>query len=601
MISIFKKIFGKSEPKAVVPVHAVVPAAPSTPMPTIEVAHLSLAAIVARFPDELKLLLVSEPDAAATVALPMPTILKQLPTGCVKMSLASLHRQAHGLIKPLPPGDKRSVEVPLTEIFRHVRPEAFRRRADQRAIDVPDNGFNLFGDSSNPYAVAPDDAVSEVRLDQAPNMLDLTPEVAADTTPSTPDAPRVLRMDDGLRAQFHNGSTPEAAAPEDPHDTMPRALTPPAEFKVVAPAATPLPATPRTPLPTRTPLPAVVPATPAAAPAPAAVAAVPKPEGATFALPLASLAANWPEAVQTEIAAFDPATQVVLPADEVSAGLSKGRVSFSWKQIHSWLEPASTAPSAVPGDTVLQLPLKVVAPIFLAASKKAGTDRKSFVLDESIPSLFSDGRPPVEKPPAAPEVAPAAEPAEEPAAELATEEVAEPIAEPIAEPAAEPAAEPVYEAPAAEAAQVAPAAEAEPEPAPESYKAPESVGELFRQPQKQNWTPAELVAGIVTLPGVAGAIVALQEGLPVAASLPEGVKSEVVAAFLPQIFARLNQYAGEMRLGDVDDLLFTTHGAHCQIYRLGYIYFAILGKAGEALPWHELHLITEELARQTHK
>ena len=80
------------------------------------------------------------------------------------------------------------------------------------------------------------------------------------------------------------------------------------------------------------------------------------------------------------------------------------------------------------------------------------------------------------------------------------------------------------------------------------------------------------------------------------------MKSEVVAAFLPQIFARLNQYAGEMRLGDVDDLLFTTHGAHCQIYRLGYIYFAVLGKAGEApARWHELHLITEELARQTRK
>ena len=67
------------------------------------------------------------------------------------------------------------------------------------------------------------------------------------------------------------------------------------------------------------------------------------------------------------------------------------------------------------------------------------------------------------------------------------------------------------------------------------------------------------------------------------------------------IFARLNQYSGEMRLGDVDDLLFTTHGAHCQIYRLGYIYFAVLGKAGESLPWHELRLITEELARQTQK
>ena len=130
---------------------------------------------------------------------------------------------------------------------------------------------------------------------------------------------------------------------------------------------------------------------------------------------------------------------------------------------------------------------------------------------------------------------------------------------------------------------------------------PETVGEVFGRPEKKDWTPAELVAGTVKLPGVAGAIVALQEGLQVASFLPDGVKSEVVAAFLPQIFARLNQYAGEMKLGDVDDLLFTTHGAHCQIYRLGYVYLAVLGKPGESLPWHELRLISEELARQTHK
>src|SRR5260221_4380467 len=92
MLSIFKKIFGKTEPKTVVPVQPVAPPTPSTPMPTIEVAHLSLAAIVARFPDELKPLLIRDADAAATVSLPIPTILKQLPNGCVKMSLASLHR-----------------------------------------------------------------------------------------------------------------------------------------------------------------------------------------------------------------------------------------------------------------------------------------------------------------------------------------------------------------------------------------------------------------------------------------------------------------------------------------------------------------------------
>jgi predicted regulator of Ras-like GTPase activity (Roadblock/LC7/MglB family) len=132
-------------------------------------------------------------------------------------------------------------------------------------------------------------------------------------------------------------------------------------------------------------------------------------------------------------------------------------------------------------------------------------------------------------------------------------------------------------------------------------KAPATVGEAFGMPEKRDWTPAEIVAHLVHLPGVAGAIIGLEEGLQVATSLPEGVKSEVIAAFLPQIFARLNHYAGEMKLGEVDDLLFTTHGAHCQIYRLGFIYIAVLGKQGETLPWLELRLIVEELVRQTNK
>src|SRR6187200_2597585 len=120
MLTILKKLFGKAAPKASIPTETV-PAAPSTPLPAIEVAHLSLGAITARFSDEFKPLLVSEPGAAATVALPMPTILKQLPAGCVKMSLATLQRQSQGLIRPLPPGDKRMVDVPLAEIFRHVK------------------------------------------------------------------------------------------------------------------------------------------------------------------------------------------------------------------------------------------------------------------------------------------------------------------------------------------------------------------------------------------------------------------------------------------------------------------------------------------------
>jgi predicted regulator of Ras-like GTPase activity (Roadblock/LC7/MglB family) len=473
------------------------------------------------------------------------------------MSLASLHRQAQGLIKPLAAGDKRSVDVPLAEVFRHLKPGAFRRR-EQRPIEVPHEGFNLFGDSTNPYAIAPDDHVaSELAQESGSTVLDLTGEIPA-------DAPRVLKMDEGLRAQFGNGASNGNGSHGEANNRHPRAVIPPPNTAVPTPPAT------------------------------VGFVAVPKPAGATLSLLLTSVAANWPENVRSEIGPLDPATQVVLPMDDLSAGLAKGRVSFSWKQIHSWLEPECTTPSSAPGDTVLPLPLKLVAPAFLAASKKPAADRKGIDMDESIPALFNDGRPPTENPPVA-EAVPVSESNAEPVPEAIPEPAAEPVAGSVVEPVAE---TPVAETPLA-APVVVPAQSLAPAPA--TTKLPESIGEIFGEPHKREWTPAEIVTGTVKLPGVAGAVVALQEGLPVAISLPEGVKGEVVAAFLPQIFARLNQYAGEMRLGDVDDLLFTTHGAHCQIYRLGYIYFAVLGKAGEALPWHELHLITEELGRQTHK
>ncbi|EDY20921.1 Roadblock/LC7 family protein [Chthoniobacter flavus Ellin428] len=679
MLSIFKKIFGKAEPKAVAPVRAVaatakaVPAAPHTPMPTIEVAHLSLASIIERFPDELRTLVVSQPDATATVALPMPTILKQLPTGSVKMSLASLHRQAHGCIAPLPAGDKRTVDIPLSEIFRHVKPEALRRRNDQRYIDMPEDAFSLFGDSNNPYAIAPE---------PEPAYEEQAQEEVLDIDEPVEEAPaggqRVVPMDDGLRAQFHNnGAAPEAEAEEQVQQPqIPRAIAPPSEFKIAAPQAAPAQPPRSTAQPPRSttqaprsgaqpprsgvaqpPRSGAQPPRSGVQRAAAAAAPVAKPTGPTFSIALASICGAWPDAIKAEISALDPATTVALPENELSAGLAKGRVSFAWKQIHAWLTPDAPATAAA-GDTALQLPLKVLAPLFLA-NKKPSAERKTFRMDETIPTLFADARPPQEKPapppppapepvveeipapvveeaPAAPAMeaapAPVEEPApaapaepipapalEQPAAPVEAEKAPEPA--PAAEAAPAPAAEPIptpalaapaalaaaVEAPTAAApvletpAAVVPATVEAPAAAAPAKAAPQTVGEIFGNPKKQSWTPAELVAGLVKLPGVAGAIVALQEGLPVAASLPEGVKSDVVAAFLPQIFARLNLYAGEMKLGDVDDLLFTTHGAHCQIYRLGYIYFAVLGKAGEALPWHELHLITEELARHTHK
>lgn len=51
----------------------------------VETAQLQLAAIVSRFPDDLRKLLLKQPAPEAMVALPIPAILKFLPTGSVKI------------------------------------------------------------------------------------------------------------------------------------------------------------------------------------------------------------------------------------------------------------------------------------------------------------------------------------------------------------------------------------------------------------------------------------------------------------------------------------------------------------------------------------
>jgi predicted regulator of Ras-like GTPase activity (Roadblock/LC7/MglB family) len=159
-------------------------------------------------------------------------------------------------------------------------------------------------------------------------------------------------------------------------------------------------------------------------------------------------------------------------------------------------------------------------------------------------------------------------------------EVSAPVAEPIAEiPAPAPTTEPVVAAPAA---------------APE----PQTIGELLGQAEKANWTPNEIVNGLCAQPTVAGAVVALQEGLVIAHKLPEPFKGEVFAAFLPQIFARLNQYANEMKLGAVNELTIAAEGAPCHLFRRGQVFFAVLGKPDGTAPLNVLRKCADALASQ---
>src|SRR4051812_37002318 len=131
-------------------------------VPQVAVARLSLLAILQKLPADLQANISQFPDETVTVALPLTSIQKQLAAGSVKMSLASLYRQSpRGTFKSAKIEEKRMIEVPLSEAMKHVQPEAFRRRTDQRKVDLPKNAPQLFGDRKNPFALAPSESEIE--------------------------------------------------------------------------------------------------------------------------------------------------------------------------------------------------------------------------------------------------------------------------------------------------------------------------------------------------------------------------------------------------------------------------------------------------------
>src|SRR5206468_3485070 len=86
---------------------------------------------------------------------------------------------------------------------------------------------------------------------------------------------------------------------------------------------------------------------------------------------------------------------------------------------------------------------------------------------------------------------------------------------------------------------------------------PRSLAELFNEPDKRSWTPNDIVNRTSGLPGVAGALIALQDGLLVAACMPPSARTETIAAFVPQIFGRMGQYTRELQLGDASAVSIT--------------------------------------------
>jgi predicted regulator of Ras-like GTPase activity (Roadblock/LC7/MglB family) len=110
--------------------------------------------------------------------------------------------------------------------------------------------------------------------------------------------------------------------------------------------------------------------------------------------------------------------------------------------------------------------------------------------------------------------------------------------------------------------------------------------------------PKDVVARALALPGVAGAVVALPDGLRVASQVPTELNADTLAAFLPQIFDRVNQSTRELRMGALNNVGFTVGNVPWKIFRVNAVYFAVFGRAGESLPKSQLAGLAAELDRK---
>lgn len=321
----------------------------------------------------------------------------------------------------------------------------------------------------------------------------------------------------------------------------------------VQPAAAPLPAGFATPAAAAHP-------TPNAPAAPSPNHHQPVVTGDAICLPMATIANGWAEPVMHDIASFNlSGSRIDIPLAAIEPGLKSGRLNFTWRELCGWLNPPSNpAQLSINGETQLSLPLGLIAPLFMKARGNGQVRRKTNV-DQAIPDLFSAAGKPLHPPQAAVQDA-----------------------------------TPVADAPAP-----APVAAAAPAPAAAPKKLPTNLSELFEEPAKKTWTPNEIVQRSTRLPNVAGTLIALQDGLLVAANMPADLKTETIAAFVPQIFGRMNQYSRELQMGETTAVSFTVDVGTIQVYNAGIIYFAALAKTSDPLPLRELQLIAGELSRHT--
>jgi hypothetical protein len=474
--------------------------------------------ILAGLPLELQPRLKNPNAGVLTVCVSLEKVLAQLSQGSVKIPFGELRQAAPDLFMPEKDWDGTLVPLPLAEILARLNPALITRRPVQKKVEVPTDISSPFDQRNRGmiFSVGPNKPASGPTATPPPRQAapgPVTPAARSGLTfaptplpPGTvaPSAPKVIPLGDSLT--LREPSTNPRPAPL---------------------AATPPPARPAS-------------------------------EPEALLISLTSLAEGWPDAVRQELVQLNLVERkVALPTEAVERALKQGRIALPWKTLRSWIIPAPLPAPSAHDSTVLELPLKVVAPPFLAKQKEAGKLQKKVVVDDEIPNLFFGF----------------------PRSESGSASVAS---------AASPAAPKIADTnfyvwdDSSDRARIQD----------DEVKRGPSPGTKF---VAKYATPNEVVSRAAALEGVAGALIALPDGLMVASRLPADLNGDTLAAFLPQIFGKINQCTKELRMGELNNVHFTVGNIPWKIFRVNAIFFAGFGRVGQPLPTAQLAALAAEL------
>ncbi len=546
---------------------------PAAPTARPDDLQLPLSSVIAVLPIELRAKLVLQtPPANACVSIPVETALSQLANGSVKMSFGELRAALPGLFNHSSENDARQIALPLNEIISRINPALLSRRPVKK-VEVSDDIAGPFGARTPSMVFTP----AQTPAKAAPMPTPRAPEPAPAPTAPKATVPPPASVPPTVAPKI--GTPAPKPAPLASVAAAPAAAVSPAAVKPVFSAP---PLVPAAAIPFSTPYsPSSAPAAPAAGGFNAApripVAAPPMPAGSFFLAPLSALSEKWPDAIKMELIQADLMNaQAALPTALIEPGLKRGRVAILWKNLRLMLRP-KPAPVSVHDGVEVELPLKVLAPLFFASQKAAGPAKQKVSVSAEIPDLFQGSKPAEAPLPAMP--APAFAPKSAPA------------------PAPVPAAAPVpVPAPAAPAGLEETNYFSKPEtPGGAGFPSQASPGTDF---MTRGATPREIVARALKLPGMAGAVVALYDGLMIASQVPPEVNADTLAAFLPQIFARTDQTTKELRMGELNNLSFTVGNVAWKIFRVNAVYLAVFGRPGAALPAAALVALAGQLDRK---